>query len=513
MLRLDIEKINLGTQVLMTHGPGQVSVASITQDSRRAIPQSCFAAICGLHADGHSYISDCVQAGSSLILHEKPFDPAWTTEPATASFIQVKDVRRAFSALSALLYGHPSTSMYVIGITGTDGKSTTVSLLHQLLQECGLKAGFLSTVSMHDGITLKKNSLRQSTPEADQIHQRLAEMRDNGCTFAVIEATSHGLSPKTARLADVVFQAGIFTNITHEHLEFHGTFDQYKYDKGELFRRAQAHVILNADDPHSIDMAAQANAPVTWYATTTSIAPSADLWAEEIESEPSGSSFTLCVSSQRYRTSTQLTGEVNIANILAAAAAAHRCADIPPEQLASVIPRLQGPRGRMMRIDHDQPFSLFVDYAHTPGSFEKLLPMLRGITSNRLIIVFGSAGERDTAKRPMQGKIADRYADIIILTDEDPRAEDSMQILKDIAGGISSKAAGENLFFIPDRRSAIEHACKTAQPGDLIITLGKGHEGNIQYADVSIPWDEPEVVHDILSGLGYSRRESECVQQ
>ncbi|AFG37772.1 UDP-N-acetylmuramoyl-L-alanyl-D-glutamate--2,6-diaminopimelate ligase [Spirochaeta africana] len=502
---LDTTEFNPGTAVLAVQGPERIEVTSITQDSRRCGPAACFTAISGLHSDGHRFIPDCIAAGASLIVHEQELDPAILNQATGTTFLRVTDSRRAFSALAAWLYDTPESPLQVIGITGTDGKSTTVSLLHQLLQACGCRSGFLSTVAMHDGLQESKNSLRQSTPEADEIHQRLARMRDNHCRYAVVEATSHGLSPKTARLADVSFTAGVFTNITHEHLEFHGTFEQYRHDKAELFRRATQASVLNADDPNSHWIAQESGAPVRWYSLNPAdqSAIQLDMWAEQIEATPAGSNFLLCTPEARLPAHTSLIGEINVANILAASLAAHSTAGIPLQQIAAAIAGLQGPRGRMMRIDHGQPFSLFVDYAHTPGSFGKLLPMLKNLAAQRMIVVFGSAGNRDTAKRPMQGEIADRFADIIVLTDEDPREEDSMAILEDIADGITAKTRGESLFLIPDRRTAIEHACRLAGPGDLVVTLGKGHEGNIQYARESIEWDEPEVASRILSGLGY----------
>ena len=509
MVSIDIRNVDLGTEITTIHGSQQVAFSSITQDSRRCTPGCCFAAICGLHSDGHRFIAQACEAGAVLVMHEQPVDSALLKEFSSTTFVQTNNSRRAFSALSAHLHNKPSNRLEVIGVTGTDGKSTTVGLIHQLLALCGKRAGFLSTVSMHNGTELVKNSLRQSTPEADEIQARLAEMLDCGCEYAVIEATSHGLSPKTARLADVRFTSAVFTNISHEHLEFHGTFEQYKTDKGNLFQSTEKIAVFNADEPHSRDMMHRVSpgAQVYWYSLSPPAgAPQSCFWAEEIEAGSAGSSFLLCSGSERYESVTSLIGEINIANILAATAAVHTTAGVPLSELAEKISLLQGPRGRMMRIDHGQPFTLFVDYAHTPGSFQKLLPMLKNLTENRLIVVFGSAGKRDTAKRPMQGEIADQHANVIVLTDEDPREEDSMCILKDIASGIHRKTLDQDLFMTPDRRAAIEQACRMAESGDIVVTLGKGHESTIQYSNGDSPWDEPSIAREILNRMGYSQQ-------
>lgn len=507
MLKIhDIRNISPGTAVLSTAGPDRAEIYSITQDSRLCSSGCCFVAIEGLHSDGHSFISDACKSGSVLIVHEKKLPGELSNNYPMVSFIQVADSRRAFSWFSAGLYEHPSRELPVIGITGTDGKSTTVSLLHQLLNLSQLRTGYISTVSMHDGFQERKNHLRQSTPEADEIHSRLLQMKQNDCAYAIIESTSHGLSPKTSRLADINFDTAIYTNITHEHLEFHGSFEQYRSDKAELFRRVRRIAILNADDPNCDYLASQTPDNVSVYRYSCSAPDKAknemleqpDFWADEIRSSSEGSSFNLCSRNESVPTRTVLAGEVNIANILAAAACAHTSCGLSLKDIAALIPELKGPEGRMARISAGQNYSFFVDYAHTPGSFKKLFPMLRELCRNKLICVFGSAGMRDTAKRKMQGAIADAYADIIILADEDPREEDSMKILEEIAEGIYRKKSGEELYLIPDRYKAIEKACSLAGSGDLVISLGKGHEGNIQYADHNLEWNEAEIALEII---------------
>ncbi|THB67273.1 MAG: UDP-N-acetylmuramoyl-L-alanyl-D-glutamate--2,6-diaminopimelate ligase [Spirochaetaceae bacterium] len=504
MIEIDAHHSCLSKYITDIKGQTRVKISSIVQDSRLVKNQGCFVAIHGQHSNGHHYIPQACEAGASLVIHEEPFQETWGNYSKT-SFWHVSDSRKVFSYISSAINDFPAKKIPIIGVTGTDGKSTTVSLVHQLLTATGLRAGFISTVNMHDGISLVKNDLRQSTPEADTIQEILKTMVDNQCDCAVIEATSHGLSPKTSRLADVYFATAIITNISHEHLEFHGSFEQYKKDKSELFKKLgpangqQPAAIINADDPNCMDMAEVANTKkIITYSTINS---KASIWAEDIKSKGNGSDFFICTPDYRESVHTELIGEINIANILAAIAAVHSTFNTPLSVLAKAVPNLSGPPGRMNRIECGQPFTCIIDYAHTPGSFEKIFPMLRQFVDGRLISVFGSAGERDKGKRPMQGKIADQYCDLIILTDEDPRNEDQYAILTEIAAGISKKTMDETLFLIPDRKQAIKKACEMANENDLLIILGKGHEGSIIQKDRVLPWDEEAVLREILQEM------------
>jgi UDP-N-acetylmuramoyl-L-alanyl-D-glutamate--2,6-diaminopimelate ligase len=397
--------------------------------------------------------------------------------------------------------------MVVIGVTGTDGKSTTSYFIQQLLRKSGKKTGLLTTVQFDLGNSSSKNYLRQSTPEAPEIHRLLRQMRDNDCTHAVVEATSHGLSPINNRLGDVHFDAGVLTNISHEHLEFHKTLERYIDDKANLFRALPAEggrAIINLDEPRRNAFEQASECPVFTYSLTDD---SADLYAADIRpltgDEHGGQEFVLMHSGERSVLQLPLTGRFNVENCLAALLAV---SSLPGEELTTYLPfvaELEAIRGRMVPVRQGQPFQVIVDYAHTPGSFQKLFPSLRSQVRGKLIAVFGSAGERDVEKRSIQGKIASEYCDIIILADEDPRGEDPLRILEDIAGGCEGMQRGENLLLIEDRPAAIRRAFLLAGENDLVILLGKGHEGSIIYVDGPVPWDEEQEAIKALRESGY----------
>jgi UDP-N-acetylmuramoyl-L-alanyl-D-glutamate--2,6-diaminopimelate ligase len=434
------------------------------------------------------------------------------------AYVRVADPRRALSAMADAFHGHPSRRLEVIGVTGTDGKSTTVFLIHQLLSALGQRAGFVSTVSFQAGGGLRPNSLRQSTPEAPEVHALLAEMADAGMQYAVLEATSHGLSGRTGRLADVRFQAAVCTNITHEHLEFHGTFEQYRSDKANLFRAARRFGVANADDPSHGYLAAQTRRPVHLYGMRCAASgpqpqdgqpahleggcDEAELTAHDFAGDLEGSLFSLRWPGGQAEARLALPGQHNAENLLAACLAVHHLLDAPYGDLVPLLPGLRGVPGRLQPVRAGQPFRVIVDYAHTPEAFARVLPFARAQTPGRLIAVFGSAGERDTAKRPLQGEVASRHCDLLVLADEDPRGEDPQSILRQIAAGCRL-GPGQELLLEPDRRKAIHEAIRRAGPGDAVLLLGKGHEGSIIYSDGPLPWNEEEVAREALRALGY----------
>ena len=492
-------------------GTGNPEITGITYDSRRVLPGFVFVALTGLHTDGHSFIEEAIRKGAVAVVYssEKAISETAFRHPDIV-FLQTPNPRIIQSAMAAWLYDNPSEKICVIGVTGTDGKSSTVSYIHQLFNILGKKTGMLSTVEYGTGAEIHPNPYRQSTPEAPLIHHILSEMVTAGCTHAVVEATSHGLSEKTARLHDVTFQGAVFTNISHEHLEFHGSFEQYAFDKSSLFRRLKtlsdsppAPAIINADDKKAGYFAEAAAGRVITYG----IEAEADIKAYGIQLTPGGARFTVRYLSQKYGkqvfdTEITLPGKINIYNCLAALAITVEILDIPPKTAAEKLLHLKGVKGRMEIISAGQPFELIVDYAHTPGAFSVLFPQIRESAKGRIIAVFGSAGERDTEKRYIQGKTAGTYADIIILTDEDPRGENSMHILHEIASGIgSSHTEGENLFLIPDREKAIQKAVETAKPKDMVLLLGKGHEKSIITGGKSLPWDEAEIARKAVFRL------------
>jgi UDP-N-acetylmuramoyl-L-alanyl-D-glutamate--2,6-diaminopimelate ligase len=503
--------------VLERSGPDDAEIKGLAYDSRKAGDGFLFFALPGIHADGHAFIDAALDRGARAVIHSLPM----SREREGVSYIRVLNPRIVMSPVSAEFYGHPSRELTVLGVTGTDGKSTTVSLIHQLLEAMGRKAGFLSTVQYQteskSNSGAKSNPYRQSTPEATEVQAILREMLDAGCEYGVIEATSHGLSERNNRLGDVDFDVAVFTNVTHEHLEFHGSLEQYRRDKANLFKALDSSLwdgafgVVNTDDP---------NAPMFINATKKRVFtyslndPASDFFADNIETSLtgsgvngtsfSGSRFTLHEDGKTHSCLINLPGTFNVENVLASLIAVRGVLCCTVEELLPLLPGLKPVKGRMNTVRKGQPFTLIVDYAHTPAAFEKLFPMVRRITPGRVIAVFGSAGERDTEKRSLQGRIASKYSDIMILTDEDPRGEHSLDIIREIASGCSERKEGETLLMIPERKNAILKACSLARQGDTVLLLGKGHESSIIYKDGPIPWDETQAAEESLAALGYS---------
>ena len=501
-----IQEIIQDIKPLKTRGDMEKTVSSLEYDSRNISEGSLFFALEGVHTDGHEFIADAIHQGAGVIVHSR--DLGFYTDGIT--YIQVKNCRKAMSPLSAAFYDYPSRKLKVVGVTGTDGKSSTVSFIHQLLEFSGEKAGFLSTVNYKSGDSIVPNPYRQSTPEATLIHKILKEMVDNGKEYAVLEATSHGLSEKNSRLADVEFDAAVLTNITHEHLEFHGSIEQYRLDKANLFKMVasspneDAFGVINDDTQWSeIYMDAIGEKPVFLYSLKNN---ETDLWGSDYASDHQNISFTLNVPNGKKEVKLNMPGMFNVENVMAAVLVVSELLEGDILDMTRYLSKLVGVKGRMSPVEGDMPFDVMVDYAHTPGSFEKLFPMIKNDTKGRLIVLFGSAGERDVEKRSEQGEIAEDYADIIILCNEDPRGEDPMDILRDIFEGITHRTQDKDLFLIPDRREAMKKALTMAKKGDMVLALGKGHESSIIYDDGAHPWDEKSVLEDLLKEMGYKIR-------
>jgi UDP-N-acetylmuramoyl-L-alanyl-D-glutamate--2,6-diaminopimelate ligase len=482
-------------------------ITALEYDSRTVQPGSLYFALPGMHTDGHAYIDGAVANGAAVVVYQTD---SGKQKPGVV-YLRANSSRFAMSPLAAAFYGFPSRRLVTAGVTGTEGKSTTVALIWQLLRLAGKRAGFFSTVQYSTGDDAEWNPEHQTTPEATVVQRLLYEMSRNGCEYAVVEASSHGLSPLTNRLGDVEFDAAVFTNVTHEHLEFHGTWERYRDDKANLFRALERERknlaaapepfgVINADDTSAAHFAKATRRRTLRFSTK---GRDADVSLRMIESSAWGNWYSVTLSPDNIEIDIRdrLPGAFNADNVLAALLAASGMTGIPLRELAPLCPCLVPVRGRMTAIDRGQPFELVVDYAHTPSSFLTIFPPLRKrltARGGRIICLFGSAGERDTAKRAQQGTIAAGFCDIIILTDEDPRGEEPMAILEEIASGIlpqerTHERAHErerNLFLIPDRPQAIRKAVSLARPGDMVLLLGKGHENTIIYHDRVMPFDE-----------------------
>lgn len=466
----------------------EIQTSGLAYDSRDVKTGYTFFALTGVHTNGHIYIEDTLKKGAKAIVFSENLDFDINAWPEVC-FIKADDTRQAMAVFSSLFYQEPEKEIKIIGVTGTDGKSSTVSFVYQLLNKLGVKTGFLSTVEFDNGAGIVANSFRQSTPESTEIHKFLREMLDNDCEIAIIEATSHGLSLNTSRLAEIKFDIGIVTNITSEHLEFHGTIENYTNDKANLFRQLKKDgiAIINADDEGSKGLFQIARDKALSYSLKDK---KSNYFAEIISYDNDGAKFYLKENDEKIEFVLNIPGLYNVENILASIAAAQAVTKADLAGIATKVREVEAVKGRLNTIDLGQDFTVMIDYAHTAGSFEKLMPAIKATCEGRLIAVFGSAGERDIVKRPIQGKIASQFCDIIILADEDPRLEDPMKILNDIAAGIDNKILGEDLFLIPDRMTAITKAISIARPKDTVILLGKGHEASIIKKEGKIDWDE-----------------------
>ncbi|HRZ66203.1 MAG TPA: UDP-N-acetylmuramoyl-L-alanyl-D-glutamate--2,6-diaminopimelate ligase [Spirochaetia bacterium] len=512
-----LSELAAGISCLDRRGPAEAEIAGLAYDSRAVGPGFLFFALPGLHSDGQSFIGAAVQTGAAAVVHR---DELPSYAPGVA-YLRVADPRFAMSPIAAEFYGRPSRSLGVIGVTGTEGKSTTVYLIYQLLNLAGRKAGFFSTVMSDTGSGERPNPEHQTTPEATAVQRMLAAMRDSGCEFAVVESSSHGLSPRTNRLGDVAFDAGVFMNVTSEHLEFHGSWERYRDDKANLFRALDkashaktigglsrelpAFGVACLDDDSAPYFAAATSKPTFFFSSKGRTPPSGPpgFLATGIRSDERGATFSIESGGERAEARIELPGAFNVDNALAALAAASGITGVPWKDFLPLLPKLKPVRGRMTRIDRGQSFELLVDYAHTPSSFLTVFPPLRERVTGKMICVFGSGGERDTEKRPRQGRIAADWFDVVILADEDPRGEDPAELLEQIAAGCPELPRGERLFIIPDRPSAIRKAFSLAGKGDLVALLGKGHENSIIYKDGPIPYDEIGEAEKALAELGY----------
>ena len=485
-------------------GP-DITLTHLTEKTSEVRPGACFVARVRTGSDGHPWIGKAIELGASMILAQRAPADLDLAIPDNVVYLQVEDTAETLAWLSAAWYGFPSQQLTVIGITGTDGKSSTCRLLHEVLLAAGLKAGLLSTIKAVIGHKEEPLELHVTTPEAPVVQSYLRRMVDAGLTHCVLETTSHSLAQH--RVTAVHFDTAVVTNITHEHIDYHGSHAAYFAAKARLFQLATRKSILNRDDSsysqlsQTSTLAAGKSAPHLTYA----IHQPADITATHITYAPNQTTFTLTFPPSPapllplspappppLPITTPLVGEFTIYNMLAAAATAYSLG-ITPQAIKAGLEAVDVISGRMERIDEGQPFLTIVDFAHTPNALERAIEASKRMVPNgRVITVFGSAGKRDVAKRRLMAEASARVAALTILTAEDPRTESLDAILAMMADGCRSQGGLENKTFwrIPDRGRAIHFALSLAQPPDLVLICGKGHEQSMCFGTIEYPWDD-----------------------
>ncbi len=503
----------LASEPLPAHGAeSDPVIAGVRYDSRQVLPGDLFVARSGQHTDGHEHVSAAIAAGAVAVLVERPL-PAIGV-PA----VVVRDSKVALGIAAARCAGDPSLALGVVGITGTDGKTTTAYLVRAILEGTGYQAGLLGTTDVIVAGRSRGNAARTSTPEAPELQAHLAAMLAGGDRWAVVESTSHGLAQ--LRVAGVAYDVAVLTNVTSEHLEFHGTLEAYREAKRSLFARLAVsdenpdkgwgkHAVINADDAEgaaAAEVAARTGARVVRYGLAGQLAQrepqSLDLAAVSLTETPAGMLVGMQAGAWSGTAALRLAGRFNVANALAAMGVA-LALGLDLDAAAAALGGLEAVPGRMQRIDEGQDFSVVIDYAHTAESLAKVLDELAPADEAGLIAVFGSAGDRDPSKREPMGRVAGARCRLVVVTDEDPRSEDPEAILGAIAAGAEAvgKRRGHDLLLIADRDAAIRRALSEARTGDVVLLAGKGHERTIETADGEIEWDEAAVARAALRAL------------
>jgi len=490
-------------------------ITLVTEDSRGAGPGTLFVAVPGFHVDGHDFMARAAAAGAAAALVERPVEGVGIPQ------VVIGNARRALAEAAGWWAGDPSRALGVIGITGTDGKTTTSFLAVAALESAGVSTGLIGTVETKVGVLRERHEAHATTPGAPELEATLAAMRAAGNAAVVLETTSHAL--ELERVTGIAYDAAVFTNLTHEHLELHGSFERYRDAKLRLFTALATgpanpakivggwpwpkSAVINRDDPAAsafMTAARAAGAFVIGYGTgapaevrATAVDEDARHLRVRYDAPSGGGTLTL-----------RLAGRFNVHNALAVVALGD-VLGLDPAAVRAGLEGVRGVPGRMERIDAGQPFGVVVDYAHSPASLKVVLDLLGPVAAAQggsLITVFGSGGERDTAKRAAMGRIAGERCRIVIAADEDPRGEDRHAIIGEIVRGAEAagRRRGEDVLAIADRREAIATAFARARPGDLVLLAGKGHEPTILYADHAIPWDEAGVARELLAAMGFA---------
>jgi UDP-N-acetylmuramoyl-L-alanyl-D-glutamate--2,6-diaminopimelate ligase len=464
-------------------GDADREIAGLAYHSRDVRPGFLFAALRGQQHDGHTFIDEAIARGAAAVLVDRPVPP----RPGV-TWIRVADSRRALGMLAAAFFGHPSRRLRVIGVTGTNGKGATTFLVEAILRHAGQRCGIIGTMGVVvDGAAAPGD---RTTPEAPALQAALRQMVERGCGYAALEVASHGLALE--RVAGTRVAVAVFTNLTRDHLDFHGSMEAYRAAKARLFAMVEPSgwTVLNADDPAAAVMRRVSRAPVVTYGLR---AP-ADVRGRDVVLDQDGSTFVAETPQGTARVRLRLVGAFNVANALAAMAVG-LTQGVPLPTIVEALGAMPGIPGRFEALHEGQPFGVVVDYAHTPDGLENVLRAARAITAGRLVVVFGCGGDRDRTKRPLMGRIAAEWGDVVVVTSDNPRGEDPVAIIEEIRPGVAQGAAGRavEVRIEPDRRRAIHLALELARAGDLVLIAGKGHETYQEIRGVKHPFDDRQV--------------------
>ena len=490
--------VDIPIDVLNPDSLADVPVTGIEADSRKVQPGNVFIAAQGGSFDGHAYIASAVEKGAVAVVGTRE------DVDCPVPYVPVADSRYAMAHLAAAFHDFPARQMTVIGVTGTDGKTTTSNIVFQILRQAGIRAGMISTVNAVIGDEELDTGFHVTTPDSPEVQGYLARMLAAGLTHVVLETTSHGLAQHRAAACE--FDIAVVTNITHEHLDYHGSWENYRNAKAILFEelaktreKQQGNprlAVLNKDERSYEYLAGVSPRSVSY-----SLEPGADLWADDVSYDVEGVSFTMKSDWADVRVQSHLAGAYNISNCLAAIGATVAGLGISPEAASKGITALPGVPGRMERIDMGQDFTAIVDFAHTPNALEKALLAAHTMTEGRVIAVFGSAGLRDREKRHMMAEVSIQKADLTIMTAEDPRTESLERILAGMAEAARGQRGveGKNFWCVQDRGAAIRLAIEMAKPEDLVIACGKGHEQSMCFGATEYAWDDRTAMRAALA--------------
>jgi UDP-N-acetylmuramoyl-L-alanyl-D-glutamate--2,6-diaminopimelate ligase len=493
----------------LVRGPAAAGITRLDYDSRRAGPGSLFFALRGLVSDGHTYVPQALARGVAAVFVEREDAVAGD---ASCAVVVSPDTRTSMALLSSAFSGHPSDRLRVVGVTGTKGKTTTTHLIRAIYEAAGHKAGLVGTV--HNVVGGQSEAVVHTTPEAPELQSLFARMVAAGDTSAVMEVSSHALD--FGRTVGTSFDVGVLTNMSHDHLDLHKTFDNYIAAKAKLFaglgqpatgnrtgKPGPRVAVVNGDDPVEPRMRSATPSGVAYM--TFGHGPGSDLRAVDVSLGPAGASFTAIYRGNRIPVKLQLPGRFNVQNALAALSVG-LISGIEPELCCRALAAMQGVPGRFERVDSGQPFAVIVDYAHSPDSLENVLRTARELTSGKLIVVFGCGGDRDRTKRPVMGGIAARLADHVIVTSDNPRSEDPEAIVAEIVAGFPP-GPGTVRRVAVDRAAAIHEAIDAAAPGDVVVIAGKGHETYQITGSQTIHFDDREVAREALAARGHGVQE------